>query len=95
MITYTVSVTETQNKALAVMMLDQQQWVSGVVEAYVKAATKQILSIAVPKCLDLGIQIPQSEEAIIELALAHNWVKTIAQLNAEAAIRDATRNQQG
>lgn len=80
---YTISLTQTEDKALAFAALDKDAWIQNVVHARCNSAIDEIVQIAVAKCLEANMQIPSSKEQIVDLAYTQGWVKTAAELDAE------------
>lgn len=81
---YTVTLTQTEDKALAFAALDKDAWIQHVVHNRCATAIDEIVQLAVSKCLETGTQIPQTKELIVDLAYAQEWVKTAAEREAEA-----------
>lgn len=80
---YNVTLTEAQNKAFEYAAVDTAAWVDNVVQNRCRIATEEIVKIVVQNCLDEGIQIPGSSDAMIDLAYERGWIKTAAQRDAE------------
>lgn len=83
MANYTITLTEVEDQALAYAALSQDDWIQNVVHNRCRIAIEEIVALAVQKCLETNIQIPGSKDAIVELAFANGWVKTVAQQQAE------------
>lgn len=75
---YIVNLTEAENLAMSYEVLDQQEWIDNLVHERCRIAAENIISIAVNKCLELGIQVPGTKDAIVELAFEKGWVKSLA-----------------
>ena len=73
MTTYTITLTETEDKALASICL-QEEWINNVVKNRCRIAIDEIVAIAVQKCLESAIQLPATKEEIVALAYSKNWV---------------------
>ena len=84
MTTYTVTLTDAENSALAYEALGQQEWINNVVHDRCRIAIDAIVAITVQKCLDTNTQIPGSKDAMVELAFAQGWVKTAAEREAQS-----------
>ena len=84
MTTYTITLTEAENKALSYAALAQQDWIDNAVHARCHVAIEEIVALTVQKCLETNTAIPGSKDAMVDLAFTQGWVKTAAQRNAEA-----------
>jgi len=80
---YTVTLTQTEDKALAYAAIDENAWIQHVIHNRCTVAIDEIVQIAVSKCLETGMQIPQTKELIVDLAYTQGWVKTAAERDAE------------
>lgn len=85
MTTYTIILTEAEDKALSYAAVSQDSWIQNSVHERCRIAIEEIVTITVQKCLETNTQIPGSKDAIVTLAFAQGWVKTVAQRNVEAA----------
>lgn len=81
---YTVTLTQSEDKALSWAAVSQQVWIDTAVHERCRIAIEEIAKICVEKCLETNTQIPASKEAMVDLAFEQGWVKTAAQQNAEA-----------
>lgn len=97
MTTYTITLTDAENSALAYAALSQDNWIQNAVHERCRIAIDEIVQITVAKCLETNVQIPGSKDDMVTLAFAQGWVKTAAvrqaEFEAEAAARAA--EQQG
>lgn len=84
MATYTITLTDAENKALGVVALDQDDWIQNAVKERCRVAMEEIIQIAVTNFLAVGEPIPGTREAIVERALELGLVKSAAERNAEA-----------
>ena len=91
MTTYTITLTEAENKALSYAALSQNDWVQNAVHERCRIAIEEIVALTVQKCLETNTQIPGSKDAIVDLAFAQGWVKTAAQRQAEADVAAAAQ----
>jgi hypothetical protein len=82
-VTYTVTLTDAENSALGYVSLTQQNWIDNVVHDRCRIAMDEIVAITVQKCLDAGIQIPGSKDAMVELAFEKGWVLTAEDRNKQ------------
>lgn len=81
---YTTILTDVEDKAFSAYALSQQDWIDNVVHERCRAAVEEIVKITIEKCLENNIQIPSSKDEMVILAFEQEWVKTVAQKNAEA-----------
>ena len=80
----TVTLTETEYKALQYAAFDPQDWLDNAAHERCRIAIDEIAKICFEQCLANNIQIPGSKEAMVDLAFENDWIKTVAQKNAEA-----------
>lgn len=71
---YTVSLTETENKALSYVAFSQQDWIDNAIHERCRIAIEDICKICVEKCLETGTQIPNSRDGMVDLAFQKGWV---------------------
>ncbi len=82
--TITIELTDTQYKGLEYAALSPQDWAENAVTERCRIANDEIVDITVKHCLDNGIQVPATREAIVAYAFDNDIVKTAAVRNAEA-----------
>ena len=82
---YTITLTETENKALGYVAMNQQDWMDNAAHERCRIAIDEIAALTVQKCLESNIQIPSSKDDMVTLAFEQGWVKTAFQRNEEAA----------
>lgn len=80
---YTVTLTQTQDRALSYAAVSQNDWIENAITQRCEAAIEEIVKITVAKCLETGTQIPGTKEGIVDLAFEQEWIKTAAQVNEE------------
>jgi hypothetical protein len=80
----TITLTDTQFKGLEYAALSPQDWAENAVTERCRIANDEIVSLTVTHCLDSGIQVPATREAIVTHAFEHGVVKTAAERQAEA-----------
>jgi len=83
MANYTITLSEAENKALSYAALTQQEWIDNAIHARCYVAIEEIVTLTVQKCLETNTAIPNSKDAMVDLAFTQGWVKTAAQRNAE------------
>lgn len=76
---YTVTLTTTEDKALSYVAFSQQDWIDNAVHERCRIAIDEIVQITVQKCLETNTQIPNSKEAMVDLAFEEGWVETAEQ----------------
>ena len=82
---YTITLTDTEDKALSYASATQQDWIDNVVTNRARIATDEIVDIYTKRALDEGVQIPTTREEIVDDAFTRGWVKTAQQRNEEAS----------
>ena len=84
----TITLTETQYKGLEYTALSPEEWAENAVTERARIANDEIVKLTMDYCLDNGIQIPATREAIVAYAFDNDIVKTAAvrQEEAEAAL---------
>lgn len=80
----TITLTDTQYKGLEYAAASPQDWAENAVTERCRIANDEIVQMTVAHCLDNGIQVPTTREAIVAYAFDNGIVKTAAQRNAEA-----------
>ena len=81
---YTITLTDTEDKALSYASLSQQDWIDNAVHNRCRIAIDEIVDIYTKRALDEGVQIPATRELIVADAFTRGWVKTGQQRNEEA-----------
>jgi len=81
---FTVTLTDAEHKALAFVALDPAQWIDSAAHERCRVAMDEIVQICVAKCLEAGVPIPGSKDAMVELAYAQGWIETAEQRQAMA-----------
>lgn len=80
----TITLTDTQYKGLEYAALSPQEWADNALTERARIANDDIVDTTVKHCLDNGIQVPATREAIVAHAFEHGVVKTSAERQAEA-----------
>lgn len=83
MASYTVNLSDMQDKSLSYATTSQQEWIDNAVFERARIAKEEIIAICVKKAIENSISIPSTEEDIVDLAFAQGWVKTLAQVRDE------------
>ena len=84
MANYTVTYTETEDKAMQYAAASVDDWIQNAAHERARIAIDEIVKLAVEKFLENGQSIPGSREEIVAAAFTNGWVKTAAQRNEEA-----------
>ena len=74
--TYSIELTETENKAMQYAAYDVQEWINNAVKERARIATEEIIKIAVEKFLEAGQSIPGSKDEIVSAAYSNGWIET-------------------
>ena len=80
----TITLTDTQYKGLEYAALSPQDWAENAITERCRIANDEIVQLTVQHCLDNGIQVPATREAIVAYAFDNDIVKTAAVRQAEA-----------
>lgn len=80
MATYTITLSDAEDKALHVVALDAQEWINNAVHERCRLAMEEIIAAEVKRLLDAGEPITGSRDDIVMAAP----VKSAAERNAEA-----------
>jgi hypothetical protein len=83
MTTYTVTLSEAENDALAYAAASQQEWIDNLVHDRCRVAVEEIVAIVVQQCLANNVQIPGTKDEIVVLGFTRGWIKTAADRLAE------------
>lgn len=86
MVDYTVTYTETENKAMEYIAFSVDDWIQNATHERARIAIDEIVQIGVQKCLENNIQIPSSREGIVDLAFEEGWVKKAADRTTDMPI---------
>ena len=85
--TYTITLTDAQDKALSVVAVDQQDWIENVVFERCRIAIDEIVNAEVQRKLAAGETISGSKEDIVMAADVETAAEQNERLAAEAAAR--------
>jgi len=81
--TIQIELTDTQYKGLEYVALSPQEWAENAVTNRARIANDEIVQLTVQHCLDNGLQVPATREAIVAFAFDNDVVKTAAVRQAE------------
>ena len=87
----TISITDTEKKALEYVMVDISEWTDNAVTNRARIAKDEIISLVVAHCNANSVAIATGEDAQITQAYTLGVVKTAVQQNADAAEADANK----
>lgn len=80
---YTVTLSEAEDKAIHVVAIDAQEWIDNVVHERCRVAIEEIVSAEVQRLLAAGQPITGSKDDIVLAAPVLSAVERQAQLEAE------------
>jgi hypothetical protein len=83
---YTITLSEAENMALSYVAQSQEEWINNAVHERCRVAIDEIVKICVEKCLETGIQIPNTKDQMVILAFEQEWVKGGIQIIMDAEI---------
>ena len=81
----TISITDTEKKALEMVMTDISEWTDNAVTNRARIAKEEIISLLVSHCNANSVAIATGEDAQVTQAYTLGVVKTAVQQNADAA----------
>ena len=84
----TITLTDTQYKGLEYAALSPQEWADNVITERCRIANNEIVDITVKHCLDNGVQVPATREAVVAYAFDNDIIKTAAERQAEAQVAE-------
>ena len=79
----TISITDTEHKALEYIAASVQEWADNAVTARAAIAINEIIQLYTQRALDEGVSIPATRELIIQDAYDRSWIQTANSANAE------------
>jgi hypothetical protein len=85
--TYTITLTDAEDKALSVIAFSQQEWIDNVVHERCRLAIDEIVNSEVQRLIAAGQTISGSKDDIVLAAT----VETAAEQNAKAALNTTTQ----
>jgi len=86
MVDYTITLTDTEDKALQYVAVSVQDWIDNAVTNRCRNATDEIVDIVVKHCLDNNIQVPATRDAIVTYAYDNSLIQTAAQQSQQEQI---------
>jgi hypothetical protein len=94
MATYTITLSDAENKALGVVAFNQNDWIQNAVHERCRLAIDEIVNAEVQRKLAAGETISGTKEDIVNAAPIESAVERQARLDAEQAAEDAARDAQ-
>ena len=88
-VTYTITLSDAENKALGVVALSQQDWIDNAVHERCRIAIDEIVNAEVQRKLAAGETISGSKEDIVNAANVESAAERQARLEAEFAAQQA------
>ena len=88
-VTYTITLSDAENKALGVVALSQQDWIDNAVHERCRIAIDEIVNAEVQRKLTAGESITGSKEDIVNAANVESAAERQARLEAELAAQQA------
>lgn len=85
MATYTITLTDAEDKALSVYALNQQDWIDNVVHDRCRIAMEEIVNSEVQRKLAAGEAITGSKEDIVMAAPVKSAAERVAESEAQQA----------
>lgn len=85
MATYTITLTEAQDKALSFVCASNQDWINNAVSERARLATLEIVNICIAKCTETNTPFPANQDEMVDLAFSNGWIDTGAERNIKAA----------
>lgn len=85
--TYTITLSDSQDKALSVVAVDQQEWIENAVYERCRIAIEEIVNAEVQRKLAAGETISGSKDDIVMAADVETAAERNERLAAEAAAR--------
>lgn len=92
--TYTITLTDAEDKALHVVALSAQEWIDNAVHERCRIAIEEIVNAEVQRKLAAGEPITGSKDDIVMAAQVESAAERNIRLEAEAAAEAAARDAQ-
>jgi hypothetical protein len=78
-----VTLTDTELKALGYVAVSPQEWAENAIKDRCRIAVDEIVGLYTERALGEGIQIPTTKDALVADAFIRGWVKSAADIVAE------------
>lgn len=79
---YTVTVSDAEALAFSSEAVNPADWVENAVKARCHVAVENVVRVAVDRCLEQGVAVPSTKDAIVQLAFERGWVRPAAEAQA-------------
>ena len=79
----TITLSDTEHKAMETIALSPQEWAENAVFNMVRIIQDDIVTKYTTRALDEGVAIPATRELIVADAFTRGWVRTMAEMQAE------------
>lgn len=89
--TYTITLTDAEDKALSVVAMSQQDWIDNAVKTRCAVSMEEIVRNEVDRCIAAGEPIPSNRDDIVLQAQVETAAQRNARIQAEVL---AQRNAQ-
>lgn len=87
--TYTITITDAQDKALSVAAFDQQEWIENAVNVRCNATIEEIVALEVQRKIDAGETISGTKDDIVLAAQVETAAERTARVQAEFEAQQA------
>jgi hypothetical protein len=87
-VTYTITLSDAENKALGVVALSQQDWIDNAVHERARIAIDEIVNAEVQRKLAAGESITGSKEDIVNAANVESAAERNARIEAELSAQE-------
>lgn len=74
-----------ESAALSYAVKDSQEWAEYTIKRLCNIAADEIMQLTIAKCMETGLQIPNTKEAMVDMAFEQGWAKTAARRHEEAS----------
>lgn len=81
----TITITDTEYKALEYVAVSPQDWADNAVKARAISAINDIVQLYTTRALDEGVSIPATRELIVQDAYDREWIQTANSMNEALA----------
>ena len=86
--TYTITLSEAQEKSLLTVTQSVQEWIDNAVYERCRVAAGEIAKISLEKSLESSTALPTNLDDIVLLAFSNGWVKTVEQKISDGELSD-------
>jgi hypothetical protein len=93
MATYTVTLSNAEDKAIHVVAMSAQDWIDNAVHERCRIAMEEIIAAEVKRLLDAGEPIPSSRDEIVLAAPVKSGAERDAEVKAAQAARFKEKTQ--